>query len=538
MIEVMPNPRHRALAACFLLVAPYAAMAGWLAVHQSLPAAAGYAIAAILLVGLAAALTRSLRGLLLLQAPLLFLALVFDVYAFVQGGLPSYPIAFVLVTSSWDEILQFFALWQYQRLLWALLAIVVVYGAVVLRLPRQSRIDFQDRKLRRVAIGAFGVLAAIAATRPVEFVTGLAVHPLPATAVFVREPLAEAVETVRGAYDSKVPYGASRVSAVGIHILIIGESSRRDSWSLYGYGRATTPYLQSISRELVVFGNAVSDGNTTVCAVPILLTGTSPDDFDGRHFRGNLVDLAEEAGYHTTWLVNNDASISYMVGMAADTAVYPHSAEVTILRTSPPDGILTPAFTRQLALAGVPQFIALHTFGSHTGYSYRYPPSFAKFGRPGHPAFIGASDQELLDTYDNSLLYMDWFLQQIIEAVRPLTVPVTITYLADHGEELPSLDGESGHGFPVYTKGSFAIPAFVWMNDAFRKANPDKVMALATNRDKLVRTHDFFYSLADVMGIRWPGYAPQRSFWSEQFQPDRRDAFFAAGRRVPGQAPD
>jgi glucan phosphoethanolaminetransferase (alkaline phosphatase superfamily) len=426
--------------------------------------------------------------------------------------------------------LEFFALSQYQRLLWGVLAILVVYAVVVFLLPRRNSVDWNERRLRRAAIGMFGLLAAIAAIRPVEFLAGFAINPLVATAVFIREPLAEATQVVRGAYDSKVPYRASRVAGAAVHILIIGESSRRDSWSLYGYGRTTTPYLQSISRELVFFRNAVSDGNTTVCAVPILLTGTAPDDFDGRHFHGNLVDLAKEAGYHTSWLVNNDASISYMVGMAADTAVYPHSAEVTILRTSPPDGVLWGAFTRQLTHTGVPQFIGMHTFGSHTGYSYRYPPSFAKFGRPGHPAFIGASDQELLDTYDNSLLYMDWFLQQIIEAVRPLSVPVTVTYVADHGEELPSLDGESGHGFPAYSKGSFEIPAFVWMNDAFKKQNSVKVTALAMNHDKLIRTHDFFYALADVMGIRWPGYAAQRSFWSASFVPDRQDGFFTAGR--------
>ena len=538
MIEVVPTPRFKVFAACFLLLAPYVAMAGWLAVQRNLQVAAGYLIAATILVGLLGLLARSLRGVLLLHTPLLLLALVFDGYAFVQGDLPSYPIAFVLVTSSWDEVLQFFALWQYQRLLWAGLAVLLVHLALVFGLPRQSALDFNARSLRRAAIGGFALLAAVAATSPVEFVSGLAINPLLATAVFFREPLAEAADTVRGAYGAKVPYGASVVAEPAVHVLIIGESSRRDSWSLYGYARTTTPYLDSIAKELVLFGNAVTDGNTTVCAVPLLLTGTAPDDFDGRHYRGNLVDLAKEAGYHTTWLVNNDASVSYLIGMAADTALYPHSAAVTILRTAPPDGVLTEPFTRQLAQTGVPQFIGIHTFGSHTGYSYRYPASFTQFGRPGHPAYIGASDQELLDTYDNSLLYMDWFLRQIIESVRPLSVPVTITYVADHGEELPSLDGESGHGFPTYTRGSFDIPAFVWMNDAFKKANPDKVVALAANRDKLVRSHDFFYSLADMMGIRWPGYTPQRSFWSASFLPDRRDAFFAAGRRVRGQEPD
>jgi len=532
MIDTMPSPRYRVLAACALLAAPYAAMAVWLALHKSVQAAAGYLIAAGILLGLLGFVARSLRGLMLLHAPVLLLAIGFDTYAFVLGDLPSYAIAFVLVTSSWAEATELFALWQYQRLLWAALAVLLLYLGIAIGLSRQAAVGWNERTLRRAGIAVFALLAAVAVTEPVEFVAGLAVNPLAASALFIAQPLAEARQTVRGAYAAKRPYGASIAGGDALHVLIIGESSRRDSWSVFGYARRTTPYLESISDELVLLTHAVADGNTTVSAVPLVLTGIRPDEFDARDLRGNLIDLAKEAGYRTCWLVNNDASISYLVGMNADTAIYPHSAQYSILRTAPPDGVLVDVFKRQLSGRAGPLFIGLHTFGSHTGYSYRYPLAFAEFGRKGHSAFVGVSDQELLDTYDNSLLYTDWFLQQIIEAVRPLAIPVTITYLSDHGEELPSLDGESGHGFPSYTRGSFEIPAFVWMNAAFKRANPDKLQALTLNHEKLVRSHDFFYSLADVMGIRWPGFAPERSFWSPRFSPDSRSRYFAAGRLV------
>jgi len=117
----------------------------------------------------------------------------------------------------------------------------------------------------------------------------------------------------------------------------------------------------------------------------------------------------------------------------------------------------------------------------------------------------------------------------VIEAARRLEVPATVTYVADHGEELPSLDGRSGHGFTTYTAKSFDIPAFIWMNAAYRNAHPDKVEGLIANEHKLVRSHDFFYTLADIMGIRWPGYFAERSFASRSFAVDARSRYLAGG---------
>jgi hypothetical protein len=34
-----------------------------------------------------------------------------------------------------------------------------------------------------------------------------------------------------------------------------------------------------------------------------------------------------------------------------------------------------------------------------------------------------ANDQRVVDTYDNSVLYTDWFLHQVIDQVRALHVP-------------------------------------------------------------------------------------------------------------------
>jgi glucan phosphoethanolaminetransferase (alkaline phosphatase superfamily) len=77
-----------------------------------------------------------------------------------------------------------------------------------------------------------------------------------------------------------------------------------------------------------------------------------------------------------------------------------------------------------------------------------------------------------------------------------------------------------GHGSSHYVSAEFEIPAFVWVNAAYRKAHPEKVAALEANASKEIRSHDVFYTMADLMGITWPGAAPTRSFASPSFVPD------------------
>ena len=67
-------------------------------------------------------------------------------------------------------------------------------------------------------------------------------------------------------------------------------------------------------------------------------------------------------------------------------------------------------------------------------------------------------------------------------AARRLSVPATVTYFSDHGEDLYALDGMSGHGAAVYSKHQFDIPAFVWMNAAYRAGSCGQGASARTKR--------------------------------------------------------
>ncbi|MDE6322584.1 MAG: phosphoethanolamine transferase domain-containing protein, partial [Paramuribaculum sp.] len=63
-----------------------------------------------------------------------------------------------------------------------------------------------------------------------------------------------------------------------IYIAVIGETSRADNWQLFGYHRQTTPELTGRD-NLVGFGKAISQSNTTHKSVPMLLSSLDASDF-------------------------------------------------------------------------------------------------------------------------------------------------------------------------------------------------------------------------------------------------------------------
>ena len=513
-----------------LLSLPLVSIALWLAAARGPRALAAYAASVALVLWLVACFARSWRAFFAVNTPLFLLSAGFAAYVAAYSGPPGDFISYVLATTTWAECVGFFGIWQGERLLLGGLLLAAAYVWLALRAPAAPIRLGRSAATRLAPLIAILLACAWSAQHPAALIDGLAANPVVGTAMFVAGPLRHAMAAVEGTAVKKVPFGASRAAGDEIHILVIGESARRDSWSVYGYARQTTPRMEALHGEAVFLRDASADANVTISAVPILLTGTTPEHLDLHAVRGTLVDLAREAGYRTSWLMNQDPHISLLLGIHADRMDYPPSLSTLLAGHLPLDEEVLPALRQQLARHGSPQFIGLHLIGSHWEYASRYPASFAYFH-----STVQAPGRDLVDAYDDSVRYTDWILDQVISAVRRVGVPATVTYVADHGEDLYALDGSTGHGSPAYSTHQFQIPAFVWMNDAFRTAHPDKAAAVLANAAKHIRSYDVFCSVADLMGIQWPGYVPENSFASARFVPDLTSPLIAGGIRVtPG----
>ncbi|MFL6602285.1 MAG: phosphoethanolamine transferase [Steroidobacteraceae bacterium] len=509
---------------------------------------------------LIAALTRTWRRFFVVNFPLFVVGLVFALYTVQFGVPPGRLLALIVVNTTWEEVTGFLELGRGTTLA-LLIALPLVYAYLV---SQASPLPMFARKpagaTARISFSRLLLLACLFATayvagNPDEMIDGAAYNPLIGTAMFLAAEIPRARADASGAHVAKIAYRARLVTSEEVHILVIGESARRDSWSAYGYTRSTTPHLDELRQEVIFLQNAVADANMTSWSVPIILTGSGTKEMLYGRIRGNLLDLAHEAGYNTAWLVNQDAGISAYVGIHADRETYIPQINAGFFGRRALDETLLPAFRQEIALSRFPRFIGIHTMGSHWPYEHRYPPNFRHFGNTGadvssipspgprHSAGpeigqppqarpLGKGTSQETNAYDDSVLYTDWFLSEIIEHVRALSVPATVTFFPDHGEDLLQLDGVYGHAGPAYTRHAFEIPAFVWLSDAYRKAYPQKVAAIQKNASKEIRSHDVFATEADLMGIQYSEAVAQRSFASEQFLPDTRMQHIAGGSLV------
>jgi glucan phosphoethanolaminetransferase (alkaline phosphatase superfamily) len=536
----MPLNQRSLLAALLgILCAPLAVTLVWACrTQQAWRCVLVVGLTAFLVLALIAGLARTWRRFALVAFPLLVLAAAYTALELQLGMAPGRAIALLVLSCAPEDIIGGLkvtgAVWQVP----AIVGVLCAYLWSARRLTRQPIFSPPVLRAARVALVVCVPLVAIVAANASDLIDGLAINPLTGPLIFVSGFIPRAHAELRGALVHKVPYGARRDGGgEEVHILVVGESERRDSWSAYGYSRPTTPYLDRLRSEAIFLQKAFADANLTEWSVPMMLTGIAPQEFDTTAVRGNIVDVAKEAGYSTTWLINQDIQMATMIGITPDRLDCPMDVGASIFGRHVLDETLLPAFRREVQRTGAPRFIGIHMMGSHWEYYRRYPPAFQRFGDASrlNGFAIFASDRnkqwsrELVDSYDNTVLYTDWFLQQVIEAARKLKVPATVTYFPDHGEDLYALDGQIGHGQPAYTPHAFELPAFVWMNSAYRAAHPQVYAALAGNASKEIRTHNVFYTEAQLMGISLPGNTGQQSFASDRFAPDTTRQHIAGG---------
>ena len=463
------------------------------------------------------------------------LSLGFLIYTLSFRMPPGHTLSMVLVGASWEELRGFLGMTQGRALMRVFLGIGLAYLGLAFTMRRAPIFTASMKMPSRLVVLSLIPLAGYCAWNSGELIDGISLNPMFGGILFLGATLPDASHEVHGERVHKIPYGARRQGGEEVHILIVGESVRRASWSAYGYGRPTTPFLDGLKSEAIFFENAVADANLTESAVPMLLTGMTPENFGMQNIRGNILDLAKEGGYSTSWLVNQDMSISTALGVSPDHLINPPDMNATINGRHTLDEVLLPGFQSELARNGAPRFIGIHMMGSHWEYYLRYPAKFRRFGSGKDLGMLAMvlddenTEKAVLDSYDNSIAYTDWFLEQIIDSARKLTVPATVTFFPDHGEDLQILDGQSGHGQPAYTQHAFEIPAFIWVNDAYKMSHPRLVEALKANSSKEVRTHNVFYTLADLMGITWPGAVATSSVASGSFVPDEKMQHFAGG---------
>lgn len=276
-------------------------------------------------------------------------------------------------------------------------------------------------------------------------------------------------------------------------VLVIGETSRAGNWSAYGYGRPTNPHLEG-SPDVLRFEDATSGANLTEIALPQILTRSTPERPFASDSSTSLLAGFREAGYRTWWISTQNPAgrESSRTGKIVADADLRQFLTTPGKATRPFDHELLPALESALADSFPRKLVVLHTLGSHHAYANRYPPGFARF-----------SGRQELAAYDNSVLYTDLVLSQILSRLRAVHGENAFLYLSDHGEAL----GENGlynHGRPHPVRAEIEIPFLVWISPELDRMRPGLLANLRSHLRSKIRSSDLGPTLMSIAGIESP----------------------------------
>jgi glucan phosphoethanolaminetransferase (alkaline phosphatase superfamily) len=319
---------------------------------------------------------------------------------------------------------------------------------------------------------------------------------------------------------------AARGADPEIYVVVIGETSRRANWSLFGYSRDTTPRLDAIKDELYLFKHVTSNATNTVLSVPLTLTRATPATGDVVRSEKSVITLLRQAGFETFWISNQERSDALFnpisqIALEADHVSFPRDMQPG---ESSFDGNLLVRLDEEMTRlpANAKAVIFLHMEGSHFGYKERYPAGFSQFrGGRGAPRSLPAREMRLVDEYDNSVYYTDNNLRGIIDRLALCRCKTGLIFFSDHGERLFDhglKDSDFGHGFPTVSRQEVEVPFFVWLSNAYRAENPLLVARLEANEYATVELHNLFETIVDLTGIDYENRNASLSLFSEDLR--------------------
>jgi len=264
--------------------------------------------------------------------------------------------------------------------------------------------------------------------------------------------------------------------------VIIGESSAKDHYSLYGYPVKTTPFLDSLSTTDtdIKHYDGISAAPSTRDAIRVSLsyaTHSTPDDF---YIYKNIVEAGNDAGYETIWISNQDKIGVYdtYIGIMSSTANKSYF-ESTFPRY---DINLIPEI-REMHDKNKRQVFFIHLYGSHLSYDHRITDEDRK-ALPG--------ENNPVNDYDRSIYHTDRTLRGIYKIMEEDESSV-LYYFPDHGEIIGK-----GHGFMEGGARQFEIP-IITIN---RSQMPvDSIINRYTDPDsKLINNSNSFAIIFEIMG--------------------------------------
>ncbi|MBD3287324.1 sulfatase-like hydrolase/transferase [candidate division KSB1 bacterium] len=315
-------------------------------------------------------------------------------------------------------------------------------------------------------------------------------------------------------------------------ILIVIDAARADHFSCYGYHRKTTPFMDKIANEGILYNNAISTAGWTLPSHASMFTGTYPSKH-GAHNENfflsdklpTMTEALTEQGYKTVGFCRGDW-VSDSTGLTRGFEEYynlhfskfQHKMK-RLINYFKINGVDTWSYEinknvkKWIKENSSPFFMFIHYSELHLPYSL--PNAYRK-------KFVSVSDEELnkvnqnpkeyysgrvkmtekdfqisRDLYDGALAYQDRRIGELYQflKIRGVLDNTVFIITSDHGESLG--DKEHFDHYYVLYEPIIRIPLIVRHPGIFGTGVRD---------DSLVQTLDFFPTVLEMLNIDRSAY--------------------------------
>jgi arylsulfatase A-like enzyme len=334
-------------------------------------------------------------------------------------------------------------------------------------------------------------------------------------------------------------------------VIIVADALRAQSMSLYGYGRKTTPFLDSFAEQSTVYSQMYSNSTSTRTSLTSILSGRHPLSH-GRltKFRPvydspeNLVAVLRDTGYTTAAVTSNSDATFYILGLAKYLAhgEYPNFRRLTLssLRDSGvyptnPGNRMYDELAQFLPFLGFPEktlgygpaedtfnlaarllvnlpepfFLFIHVHEPHNPYKTPAPfrgkyatfdyrevndkissDYYARYEPHLQPFVDGHRDH-----YDEAIEYLDSELAKFVKALArsPKTKNSLLIITSDHGESFER--GFLNHGEELY-ESSIHVPLVIKF--------PNQLTGVKSSAP--LQSIDIAPTILDTIGITIPSW--------------------------------
>jgi len=304
--------------------------------------------------------------------------------------------------------------------------------------------------------------------------------------------------------DAKPSAALTALTKPVLLVVVAGETSRAQNWSLGGYAPLTNPELAK--RDITYFPNVSSCGTATAVSLPCMFANYTRAEYsyDKGVSTENMLDILARAGYHVEWWDNN----------TGDKGIAVRQTMQSIITSTDPrfcadgectDGIFLDRLAEYADSITQNTVLVLHMIGSHgPSYYLRYPDEFEHFTPTCKTTELkDCSLEQITNTYDNTVVYTDHIVASMIDILAAQTKATSaLFFVSDHGESL----GENGlylHGAPYFIAPAYQtrVPMLTWIPPAYEAALGIQPGCVAKSKEVELSHDNMFSTVLSLAGV-------------------------------------